>query len=131
MKLMVNKVLVAQGIYYSLTALWPLVHIESFMFITGPKHDIWLVKTVGILLLCSGISFMISGCGKNRPENAILFLALSEAIGMTYVDTYYSLTDTISSIYLADAIAEIILIMLIIIYYPHNLHSNDREKKFR
>jgi hypothetical protein len=40
-----------QAIYYLLTALWGLFHIESFMAVTGPKTDVWLVKTVSVLII--------------------------------------------------------------------------------
>jgi hypothetical protein len=107
------KTLLLQGIYYTLTALWPLVHIDSFMLVTGPKYDIWLVKTVGILLLCSGISFCLAGM-QERLNIPILFLALTEALGLMYVDIYYTLTDTISKIYLADALAELLIVIALV-----------------
>lgn len=40
-----------QGLYYLLTSLWGLLHIESFMMVTGPKFDIWLVKMVSVLII--------------------------------------------------------------------------------
>lgn len=32
-----------QGCYYLITLIWPLVHIKSFMAVTGYKRDVWLV----------------------------------------------------------------------------------------
>ena len=40
----------AQGAYYLLTGVWPLVSIGTFQRLTGPKADRWLVKTVGVLV---------------------------------------------------------------------------------
>jgi hypothetical protein len=51
-------VLWVQTIYYLLTAIWPLADIESFMLVTGRKTDIWLVKTVSVLLLAVVFSFV-------------------------------------------------------------------------
>ena len=48
-----------QTIYYFLTAAWGLLDIESFMLVTGPKTDVWLVKTVSILLLAVSFSFVL------------------------------------------------------------------------
>ena len=39
-----------QGAFYAATGLWALVDLGSFMAVTGPKTDHWLVKTVGILV---------------------------------------------------------------------------------
>ena len=42
---MAARLAIGQGAYYALTALWALVHVRSFQAITGPKTDLWLVKT--------------------------------------------------------------------------------------
>jgi hypothetical protein len=39
-----------QGVYYLLTGVWPLPSIGSFQRVTGPKTDLWLVRTVGVLV---------------------------------------------------------------------------------
>ena len=39
-----------QGAYFLATGIWPLLHLASFMRVTGPKTDRWLVKTVGALV---------------------------------------------------------------------------------
>ncbi|MFH5804425.1 hypothetical protein ACG2DA_10255, partial [Alienimonas sp. DA493] len=49
-----RRLLVGQGLYYVATGVWPLVHIRSFEFVTGPKTDDWLVQTVGALVLAIG-----------------------------------------------------------------------------
>lgn len=38
------------GWYYLMTGIWPLLHIRSFVWMTGPKTDRWLVKAVGGLV---------------------------------------------------------------------------------
>src|SRR4051812_30893344 len=43
-----------QGVYFFITGLWPIVHMPSFLFVSGPKTDLWLVKTVGILIVVIG-----------------------------------------------------------------------------
>jgi hypothetical protein len=49
-----RSVLRAQGGYYLVTGLWPLVHLASFEAITGPKVDDWLVRMVGLLAAVIG-----------------------------------------------------------------------------
>jgi hypothetical protein len=33
-----------QGLYYTISGMWAQVSIDTFMMVTGPKTDIWLVK---------------------------------------------------------------------------------------
>src|SRR5437588_12237075 len=35
-----------QGAYYAATGVWPLVSIRSFVDVTGPKKERWLMNTV-------------------------------------------------------------------------------------
>lgn len=97
----------SQGIYVLLTALWPIVHIESFMNVSGYKTDVWLVKTVGILLLAIAVSLLLDIFSKeiNFP---IAVLALFTAVGMAYVDFFYALNETIPKIYMADGAVEVV-----------------------
>jgi len=57
----------AQAIYYIITSLWALAGIRSFQKVTGPKVDIWLVKTVGVLV---GVIGAVIGkyCSKIAPK---------------------------------------------------------------
>jgi hypothetical protein len=109
-----------QSIYYSFTGIWPLLHIESFIWVTGPKYDIWLVKTVGILILVTGFTLFVAARNK-RISFEIMLLAVGNALGLTAVDVYYAGIDRISNIYLLDALAEIILVIFwLIAWYRAN-----------
>lgn len=104
------------GIYYFVTGVWPLLHIESFIWISGPKYDIWLVKTVGIILAVIGLSLFSAGL-KKRIQPETILLALGSAAGLASVDIYYAaIIDRIYDIYLLDALAEIILVFLWLLY---------------
>ena len=100
----------AQGIYTFFTAVWPIVDIESFMLVSGYKTDIWLVKTVSILLIAVSVCLLIN-TSSVHPTLSIIILALLVAVGMAYVDFYYSLNGTISKIYMADGFVEILFII--------------------
>jgi len=100
-----------QGIYTFLTAAWPIIDIESFLFVTGYKTDIWLVKTVSILLLVISIVLLFSTPSFKQVNYQVALLALLVAIGMAYVDFYYSLNKTISKIYMADGFVEILFVV--------------------
>ncbi len=99
-----------QGLFYLITGIWPLIDVGSFQRVTGPKFDLWLVKTVGILITVIGSVLMISGVRKdNSPE--IELLASGSAAALAGIDTVYVARKRISPIYLADAIAEFCLIL--------------------
>jgi hypothetical protein len=96
---------VAQVVYIAVTALWPLVDIKSFMEITGPKTDVWLVKTVAALLLPISLT-MSTLLYTARDQRSLFVLGASTAAAFLVVDLYYSLNDVISDIYLLDAVIE-------------------------
>lgn len=90
-----------------ITAVWPIVDIQSFMQVSGYKTDIWLVKTVAALLVA--ISAGLLGATRAEQYNIpIIVLALVAAVGLAYVDFYYALNDTIWNIYMADGVIEIL-----------------------
>jgi len=100
-----------QGIFYALTGLWPLLHMPSFLAVTGPKVDLWLVKTVGLLILVIGAVLLVGARRRSiGPELALL--AAGAAAALAGVDLVYALSDRISDIYLLDAAAEIGLVIL-------------------
>ena len=49
-----NKVALVQGIYFFITGIWPILSMSTFLKITVPKTDLWLVKTVGLVLATIG-----------------------------------------------------------------------------
>src|SRR5688500_16309585 len=83
-----------QGLYTLITAVWPLIHIESFMKVTGPKTDIWLVKTVAVLLVAISVCFISNIFIRTNPLPVIL-LALSSGAGLIFIDFYYTSNDVI------------------------------------
>jgi hypothetical protein len=98
-----------QGIYTLLTALWGLLDINSFMDVTGPKTDIWLVKTVSVLLVAIAIS-LLSGLIDDSFKLPVAILGLSNSIAMAFIDFYYTLNNTISKVYALDGIIEVLFI---------------------
>lgn len=97
-----------QGIFYALTGLWPLVSMSTFVAVTGPKVDLWLVRTVGILILVVGATLML-GARRARIGPELVFLAVGCAVGLAGIDLVYALADRIWDVYLLDATAEIVL----------------------
>jgi len=100
-----------QGLYTLFTALWPLVDIQSFVWITGPKTDIWLVKTVAACLMVIALAMLSFLLVNSHPLPAIV-LGGGTAVGMAIVDFYYTFTDTISAIYLYDGVLEAVFVFI-------------------
>jgi hypothetical protein len=99
-----------QSIYFLITGLWPILHMRSFLAVTGPKTDLWLVKTVGSLIAVIGCVLAVAAWRQAISSEVILLAAGSAATLMT-VDVVYTMKRVIPKIYLADAIVEALLIV--------------------
>jgi hypothetical protein len=108
---MLRKLALAQGIFYLATGVWPLVDIVSFQLVTGPKTDLWLVRTVGVLVTVVGVVLLLAYRSRRVTEE-IVVLAAGSALGLAAIDLIYSLSGRISAVYLGDAAAEIALAVL-------------------
>lgn len=97
-----KRLLLVQGLFYLFTGLWPLIHIRSFMEVTGYKTDVWLVKMVALLTLSIALVLL----NQRRGNSASPLLGICSALSFLIIDVTYSLDGTISRIYLADAVAE-------------------------
>jgi hypothetical protein len=107
---MVRFVTFFQGIYYLVTGLWPILHINSFMMVTGYKTEQWLVKMVGALTVSISL-LLITIALRRKMAIEDIILILSACISYAAIDIAYSLTGTISIIYLADAFIEILILI--------------------
>ena len=108
-KILHKTLLIIQGIYSLVTAVWALVDIKTFMMVTGPKTDIWLVKTVAVLLIPISTSLLLSAFFVSTFWQPMI-VGLLSAIGLAVIDFYYSGNDTISKIYMWDGIAQCIFV---------------------
>src|SRR3712207_3087772 len=100
----------AQAIYFGVTGIWALVSIRTFMMVTGPKTDIWLVKTVGVIVIAIAIPLAVAAAHGRVPLEVAL-LAIGSSAALSASDVYHVARKVIAKICLADALAEIILII--------------------
>lgn len=98
-----------QAGYFFLTGVWPIVHIKSFMAVTGPKTDIWLVKTVGVLVGVIGLAIALAAY-RHELTPPIWLLAIGSAASLAVIDVWYVARGVIAKIYLLDALVEAVLI---------------------
>ena len=94
-----------QGAYYVATGIWPIVHLRSFMALTGPKHDTWLVQTFGGLVSAVGVSLLAG----RADREATTVLGVSSAVALAVSEVVFVARGRISPIYLADALVEVAL----------------------
>lgn len=99
-----------QGVFYALTGIWPLLHMSSFMAVTGPKREVWLVEVVGVLVLAIGAAFITSALRKAKEES-ISVLGLFSALGLGAMDVRYATREVILDVYLLDAAVEFMLVL--------------------
>jgi hypothetical protein len=108
-----RAVLFWQGIYYVATGIWSLVSIDTFQSVTGPKTDTWLVKTVGALVLAIGCVLTFSAFKRRIPVETAM-LAAGTAAGLAAIDTAYVSKGRIAPVYLLDAAAEVVGLLILI-----------------
>lgn len=100
-----SRLAAIQGIYFLSTGIWPLVSMHSFLLVTGPKTDTWLVITVGLLLSVTGAVLSSAGI-RNRTQFEFALLGLATAASLASVEIYFSLKGVISAVYLLDTFIE-------------------------
>jgi hypothetical protein len=103
--------LLVQGSYSLLTGLWGLLDIDSFMAVTGPKRDIWLVKTVSVLIISFSIPLLLLARRRRGPLREGGLLALLAAAGLAVIDFYYSARRVIWPVYALDGIVETVFVL--------------------
>jgi hypothetical protein len=96
----------AHGVANMLGGLWPLVHLDSFEAVFGPKTDRWLVKTVAGLLVVNGLTQLGATSAPASIGQARL-LGVGTAATLAMIDLAYVPRGRISKMYLADAAVEV------------------------
>jgi hypothetical protein len=83
-----------------------LADSKSFQAVTGPKVDVWLVKTVAVLVTAIGTTLRCAGLNR-RVTPEIRQLAVGSAVGLAGIDVYYVAKGRIARVYLIDAAVEL------------------------
>jgi hypothetical protein len=100
-----------QGIYFLIMGLWPILDIQSFLWITGPKSDLWLVRTLGLLIAAVGFA-LVRAARENQLIHAICIFGSLTAFALAVSDLFYVALGSISRIYLWDAGIQIGLVLM-------------------
>ena len=102
-------VALVQGLYFFISGVWPILSMKTFLKVTGPKTDLWLVKTVGLILAVIGLVLVYAQIN-GEINTSVILLAMGSALSLAIVEFVYVAKRVISPIYLGDAAVELILI---------------------
>ena len=100
------KIATAQGLIWAVSGVWPVVSMRSFLAVTGPKQDLWLVKTVGLLVSVAGAALLDAGLADRRSRDLRRIAAGSAAV-LAAIDVVYVAKGRIPRVYLLDAAMEL------------------------
>jgi hypothetical protein len=106
-----RQLAIVQGLFLFFSGMWPLISMDSFLYVTGPKTDLWLVTMVGILLAIIGVVLSICGI-RDRLQVELVLLGITTAASLASVDILFVVKRTISAVYLLDAMVEIGFLVL-------------------
>lgn len=98
-------ILLSEGAYLVVTGVWPLVWMDGFLAATGPKQELWLVRTVGLLAAIIGSTLLLAAKRESyTPELA--FLAVATAFCFLAVDVVGWAAGQLRWTYLLDAVVQ-------------------------
>jgi hypothetical protein len=100
-----DRLLLAQAAYFVATGVWPLISPGSFQAVTGPKDEMWLVKTFGLLVTAVGAGIGTAAMSRRVPPS-IRVTAVGSAAVLAAADGWYVARGRIPKTYLIDAVAE-------------------------
>lgn len=103
-------VLIFQGAYYLITAIWPIISLRSFMRFAGPKPDRFIFWTVDLLIIVIGTTILF---GVIRGDlGTVAFLGVLSATAFMIVEVVFS--GRISPYFWADFAVEAAIAVAII-----------------
>ena len=97
-----GRLLRGYGAYCVATGIWPFVHLRSFLAVTGPKSEIWLLRTFSGLITMVGAVLYRAG-READPSADAKALASGSALVLGAADVWYPVKGRISPVYLLDA----------------------------
>jgi hypothetical protein len=100
----------AQGLFYLATGVWPLLSMNSFLAVTGPKTDLWLVTAFGLLVCAVAVPLIVAAVS-GWVTLMIGVLGIATSATLIGIDVVYVARGTIAATYLLDAAAEAVILV--------------------
>ena len=96
------RVAIAHGVYMLGIGLWPIVDLNSFTLVTGPKLEGWLTKGVGACLANIGAALGAAGA-RGKVARELRVLGATTALSFAAMDFWYAaIRRRISRVYLGN-----------------------------
>jgi hypothetical protein len=105
--------------YYALTGVWPIIHLGSFLAVTGPKTDLWLVQFFGALV-CVPALVLAHAAATGRMSAATLITAIASTVVLGAGDVIFVVKGSIGPVYLIDAGVEFVLLAAWVFFAPRS-----------
>jgi hypothetical protein len=100
-----------QGVYFLITGMWPLLHMDSFLAVTGPKTDVWLVQIVGALVCVPAVLLLRAARSIESTDRITVTIACAFSAVLLSADLAFVARGDIAPIYLADAALEALFLL--------------------
>lgn len=116
---------IVQTLYYVITGFWPVLHLASFLSVTGDKTDLWLVRSFGLIVAVIGLAI---GYCTLRPSflPAARFLGMLSASALVIIDVTIWTTAGVGAVYMIDFAVQAVLLGGW--FLPARKLSSDAEK---
>lgn len=103
--------------------MWPLIAPGTFQAVTGPKEDLWLARTVGLLLAAAGAALALAGRRRRvTPELALIGAGFAAALSV--VDVFCVFEPRTTAAYWLDAPVELALLIAWCRWWPRRIEHD-------
>jgi hypothetical protein len=85
--------------------------LDTFLKVTEPKTDLWLVQAFGVLVAVGGVVLLLAAVRRKVPLE-IVTLGAGLALALAGIDIIFVLRRSIGPVYLIDALAQVGLVAL-------------------
>ncbi|MGC4069250.1 MAG: hypothetical protein QM784_32295 [Polyangiaceae bacterium] len=80
--------------------------MQSFVAVTGPKVNLWLVQAFGMIVLAHGVVMILLPL-LGVIEVSLIVFGLASASMLAFIDAYFAFGNVISKVYLLDGAFEL------------------------
>ena len=95
----------AQGLYWGVTGVWPILHPRSFEAVIGPRRERWVAKSMGAVVAAVGGTLLVAGA-RRRVTPGVMLLGATSALAVGGSAGWYAARGRLRRVYLADAAIE-------------------------
>jgi len=100
-------VALVQGVWDVALGAWPLLDPRSYQELTGAKQDVWLARSVGMLLALVGASLLFARARRSIGAET-MFLAIASALALAFADVLVATSGAGTNAYLIDAALQLV-----------------------